>query len=215
MPGERHISLEDIDQCLPQTQCTECDFPSCADYAKALHERRTDINRCPPGGDVTITALAQLIDRPDVNLASDCKPFTGRLTAVVREADCIGCTLCIAPCPTDAIIGAAKHMHSVLQQNCTGCGLCVSHCPVDCIDLIEYHLKTPGQRWPHFDDHEVSYWKTLAKRRKLRLDSSDEPPAPAANSSELRRHIREAVNRERTRRWKKQKRSSAQILPSK
>jgi len=208
MPVEQRPSLEDIEQCLPQTQCTQCSYPSCTDYAQALSVKDADINRCPPGGDTTIAALAQLFGSSGKSLASDCQPFTQRLTAIVREAHCIGCTLCIAPCPTDAIIGAAKHMHSVVQQNCTGCGLCVNYCPVDCIDMIAYTPKPPGQRWKHFGDEEVRHWKTLAEKRKARQKLSAETLAPEIDSLELKRQIRDAVNRERNKRCKNARKQS-------
>ena len=121
-----------IDTLLPQTQCTKCGHDGCRPYAKALSEG-DDINKCPPGGDETIYALASLLDKPVIPLAEE--PILAKV-AFIREAECIGCTKCIQACPVDAIVGAAKLMHTVIAKECTGCDLCVTPCPVDCIDMI-------------------------------------------------------------------------------
>ena len=210
MNGTASPTLDDIESCLPQTQCTKCGYPSCSEYAVAVRERSADINRCPPGGEVTTKALANLLAAVNKPLAEDCEPFPGRQIARIRETDCIGCTLCIAPCPTDAIIGTNKHMHTVLLQNCTGCGICVDFCPVDCIEMIAYQPPGPGLKWTDFSEDEVSHWSGLARRRKTRLKSSDTNSIDAPDSVELKSQIREAVNRERSRRWKQAKRSRRQ-----
>lgn len=124
-----------INAILPQTQCTRCGYPDCAGYAQAIASGEAEINQCPPGGAEGIARLARLTGRPVQPL----NPANGleapRTVAVIDEAWCIGCTLCIAACPTDAIIGSNKLMHTVIESYCTGCELCVPVCPVDCISM--------------------------------------------------------------------------------
>jgi electron transport complex protein RnfB len=127
---------ERIDALLPQTQCTKCGYPSCRRYADAIATGEADINQCPPGGDAAIRGLAGLLGREVRRL----NPRNGieqpRRVAIIDEARCIGCTLCIQACPVDAIVGAAKLMHTVVTELCSGCDLCVLPCPVDCIDMM-------------------------------------------------------------------------------
>jgi Na+-translocating ferredoxin:NAD+ oxidoreductase subunit B len=127
---------EQIDALLPQTQCTKCGYPSCRRYAEAIASSEADINRCPPGGEAGIHKLAALLGRD----AKPLNPANGvegaRRVAVIDESSCIGCTLCIRACPVDAIVGAAKLMHTVVTDLCSGCDLCVAPCPVDCIAMV-------------------------------------------------------------------------------
>ncbi len=125
--------VEQIDQLLPQTQCGQCGYPGCKPYAQAIAEG-DEINKCPPGGESTIASLADLLGREATPLDGD-SDNTPKV-AVIREDECIGCTKCIQACPVDAILGAAKHMHTVIADECTGCDLCVEPCPVDCIDMV-------------------------------------------------------------------------------
>jgi electron transport complex protein RnfB len=125
-----------IDALLPQTQCTRCGYPTCRAYADAIALGDADINRCPPGGADGVAALAALLGRAPVGLDPACGVEAAPLVAVVDEAACIGCTKCIQACPVDAIVGAAKRMHTVIAAECTGCELCVAPCPVDCIALV-------------------------------------------------------------------------------
>jgi electron transport complex protein RnfB len=125
-----------IDRVLPQTQCTKCGYPACRPYARAIATGEADINRCPPGGDAGIRALAALTGRPYAPLDPACGTEQPRRIAVIDEARCIGCTLCIAACPVDAIVGARKLLHAVIAEFCTGCDLCLPPCPVDCIDMV-------------------------------------------------------------------------------
>ncbi|WP_407658218.1 RnfABCDGE type electron transport complex subunit B [Larsenimonas rhizosphaerae] len=124
--------IDEIDLQLPQTQCGKCGHPGCRPYARAIIEGEA-INKCPPGGQTTVARLSTLLDRPELPLEGD--PEQPRI-AVIREEECIGCTKCIKACPVDAILGAAKQMHTVISTECTGCDLCVAPCPVDCIDII-------------------------------------------------------------------------------
>jgi Na+-translocating ferredoxin:NAD+ oxidoreductase subunit B len=129
--------VEAIDALLPQTQCTKCGTAGCRPYAEAV-AAGTPHNRCVPGGADTIAALAALLERPVLMLdpAFGIEPETRRV-AVIREAECIGCTKCLQACPVDAIVGAAKLMHTVITDECTGCDLCIPPCPVDCIDMVD------------------------------------------------------------------------------
>ncbi len=120
---------------LPQTQCTRCGFPACRPYAEAIAAGEAPINRCAPGGAATISALAALLDRPTLPLDPAFGMEAPRQLAWIDEAICIGCTKCILACPVDAIVGAAKRMHTVMLEDCTGCELCIEPCPVDCIEL--------------------------------------------------------------------------------
>ena len=129
-------SADHIDALLPQTQCTRCGYAACRPYAEAIASGEAPINRCPPGGDAGIAALARLLDRPILPLDPECGTEGPMQLAWIREDDCIGCLKCVLACPVDAIVGASKRMHTVIAEACTGCGLCLPPCPVDCIDLI-------------------------------------------------------------------------------
>jgi electron transport complex protein RnfB len=118
---------------LPQTQCTRCGYPDCAGYADAIAQGQADINQCPPGGAEGVARLSALTGKPIQALNPEFGNETPRTVVFIDEAWCIGCTLCIAACPTDAIVGSNKRMHTVLEAYCTGCELCLPVCPVDCI----------------------------------------------------------------------------------
>ena len=128
--------VQRIDALLPQTQCTKCGYPACRPYAEAIARGEAEINQCPPGGDAAIRGLAELLGRKVLPL----NPRNGieqpRRVALIDEARCIGCTLCIQACPVDAIVGAAKLMHTVVTELCSGCDLCLPPCPVDCIEMV-------------------------------------------------------------------------------
>ena len=126
--------IEAIDRLLPQTQCGDCGFDACLPYAEALALHKTDINRCLPGGDETVKELAAYLRKEIKPLYKESK--NTNTIALIDEAVCIGCVKCITACPVDAIIGAPKQMHSVINQYCTGCELCIAPCPVDCISMI-------------------------------------------------------------------------------
>lgn len=129
-------AAERIDALLPQTQCTRCGYSACRPYAEAIARGEAPINRCPPGGASTIQALARLLGREPLPLDPGCGLEMPHHVARIDEARCIGCAKCLPPCPVDAIIGAQRHMHTVIAELCTGCELCVAPCPVDCIALV-------------------------------------------------------------------------------
>ncbi|WP_205694470.1 electron transport complex subunit RsxB [Crenobacter cavernae] len=136
--------IDKIDAILPQTQCGQCGHPGCRPYARAIADGGEDINRCPPGGEDGIRKLAELLGvdyKPFDEGAAQPKP---KAVAIIDEETCIGCTLCLQACPVDAILGAAKQMHTVIEAECTGCELCVAPCPVDCISMqpVDATLKT-------------------------------------------------------------------------
>lgn len=126
--------VEKVNQLLPQTQCAQCGFPGCLPYAEAIVSGEK-INLCPPGGQETVDALAELLGRSALSLENDTRDEP-RTIVRIRESECIGCTLCLPACPVDAIIGAPQLLHSVIEETCTGCDLCLEPCPVDCIDII-------------------------------------------------------------------------------
>ena len=128
--------VDQVDALLPQTQCGQCTYAGCRPYAEAIARGEADINQCPPGGEAVIIALADLLDveaKPLNAEHGDAKE--SRTVVYIDENTCIGCTLCIQACPVDAILGAAKHMHTVIESECTGCDLCIPPCPVDCIHI--------------------------------------------------------------------------------
>ena len=137
----RDSLIAKIDAILPQTQCRQCGFSGCEPYATAIAEGRAAINQCPPGGEQGIRKLAELLGVRPIPLNTKHGMTKPKAVAVIDEQACIGCTLCILACPVDAIVGAAKQMHTVFAAECTGCELCIAPCPVDCISMIP--LKQP------------------------------------------------------------------------
>lgn len=177
------LCAKKIDVLLPQTQCGECGFSGCLPYAKAIVAGES-IDKCPPGGVSTLEALAALLQK-------DAKPFIEKVAAntrkpsvaLIREADCIGCTKCIQVCPVDAIVGAGKLMHVVLTKDCTGCGLCVEPCPVDCIEMVEieepvYDRNRARQR------HEARLQRDLLQAQKAVASYVDNKKASGLNDGQ-------------------------------
>ncbi len=138
---------DQINDLLPQTQCGQCGYPGCRPYSQAIADGEA-INKCPPGGEATIAAIADLLDVEAIPLDEEHGEEKTKTVAYIHEDQCIGCTKCIQACPVDAILGAAKQMHTVIISECTGCDLCVEPCPVDCIDMIP--LAESLQTW-HWD----------------------------------------------------------------
>lgn len=156
-----------IDAALPQTQCTRCGYPDCASYAQAIAAGEAGINQCPPGGAEGIARLALITNRAPLPLDTQFG-IEGPLTVAVIDEDwCIGCTLCIKACPTDAILGSNKHMHTVIEPYCTGCELCIPVCPVDCISLDVVSEERTG--WQAWSDEQAALARTRYEQRAQRL----------------------------------------------
>ena len=181
-----------IDDALPQTQCKRCGYAGCRPYAEAIADGEAEIDRCPPGGDETIAALAALLGRDALPLDTS-RGMAGPLrVAHIDEATCIGCTLCISACPVDAIIGAPRRMHGVLTAACTGCELCVAPCPMDCIAMIA------GQReWTKKDARSA---RERFERRRKRLAIADTIAAREAEAPARLAAVAAALARARARR---------------
>jgi electron transport complex protein RnfB len=203
-----------IDALLPQTQCTKCGYAGCRPYAEAIAAGAAQINQCPPGGAAGIARLARLLRRPllPLNPANGIEKWLH--VAVIDEALCIGCTLCIQACPVDAIVGSAKMMHTVLAAACTGCDLCLPPCPMDCIALVPVE---PPRAWTpadaaaaraRFDAREVRLVREreyrddrLAAKALAKLDEIDagDDLAPAAIARK-KAVVQAAIERARARR---------------
>ncbi len=140
--------VDKIDAVLPQTQCGQCGFPGCKPYATALAAGEAEINLCPPGGEDGIHKLADLLGKEFKPFGGDTQP-KAKSVAFIDETTCIGCTLCIQACPVDAIVGAAKQMHTIVAQECTGCELCLAPCPVDCISMIVHEETINTWKWKY------------------------------------------------------------------
>ena len=140
--------VDQVDALLPQTQCGQCTYPGCRPYAEAIAAGEADINQCPPGGEATIQALADLLGVDPKPLNPEHGEHSEKTVVVIDEQVCIGCTLCIQACPVDAILGAAKLMHTVIAEECTGCDLCLPPCPVDCIEMIRRPDNNGAWSWP-------------------------------------------------------------------
>ena len=138
--------VDKIDAVLPQTQCGQCGFPGCKPYATAIAKGEADINKCPPGGEEGVKKLAELLGVEVKPLDAEPRP---KAVAFIDENTCIGCTLCIQACPVDAILGAAKQMHSIIASECTGCELCLAPCPVDCISMVPLSEDLTSWKWKY------------------------------------------------------------------
>lgn len=175
-----------IDALLPQTQCTRCGYAGCKPYAAAIAHGEAQINQCPPGGSATISALAKLLDRPTQPLNPTHGAETAPRVAWIDESRCIGCARCLAPCPVDAIVGAAKYMHTVLIERCTGCELCLPPCPVDCIELRGGPAPAAGQailNRMRFDAHSARLLNRAAERQRELDAKKAAAPRPAATNA--------------------------------
>ena len=186
---------------LPQTQCTRCGYPDCAAYASAIAQGAADINQCPPGGTEGVERLAAITGRPVLPLSVENGEETPRSVAVIDEAWCIGCTLCLAACPTDAIVGANKQMHTVIEEHCTGCALCLPVCPVDCIELVNVSGTASG--WQAWSTTQAAQAKQRYEAREARLAGEQEAAAsyvPAAAEATKRSVIEAALTRAKAQR---------------
>lgn len=185
---------ERIHDALPQTQCTRCGYPDCRAYADAIAQGDAAINQCPPGGAEGIGRLSALTGRPALTLDPQFGTEGPRAVAVIDETWCIGCTLCLDACPTDAIVGINKQMHTVIEPHCTGCELCIPVCPVDCISL---EVVTPGRSgWSAWSavqaDAARRRYAVHSTRRRLK-DVPAAVPAAVTASSDRKRSIVDAA----------------------
>jgi H+/Na+-translocating ferredoxin:NAD+ oxidoreductase subunit B len=194
-----------IDAVLPQSQCTKCGYPGCEPYARAVASGAAGINQCPPGGDRVIGRLATLLGRDRVPLDPARGVERPRHVARIDEQRCIGCTLCIQACPVDAIVGAARQMHTVVVELCTGCDLCVAPCPVDCITMTpatgrdaEWTRPRMDAARERFDRRERRLARDASQRVAARMHRSQ--PAAPLTAERKRAEIRAAVARVRARR---------------
>ena len=191
MTAVQLTSVDRINLLLPQTQCTKCGHPGCKPYAEAIAGGGA-INKCPPGGAATIATIAALLHRPVEALDPTHGIESPRKVAYIREAECIGCTKCIVACPVDAILGSARHMHTVITSECTGCDLCVAPCPVDCIDMLPAPTPQRSQHWKsRFEARQqrIAAEKTMAEQgrteraalvQQKQVQSGDAPTAAQA-----------------------------------
>lgn len=190
MNQQAPTSLADrIEDLLPQTQCTKCGYAGCRPYAEAIAEGSAAYNQCPPGGAEGVARLARLLGKPVIPI----NPVHGlereRPVALIDESVCIGCTLCIQACPVDAIVGAAKQMHTVIAELCTGCDLCVPPCPVDCIAMIPV---TPGKTgWDAWSQQAANAARRRHDQRTARLqrDKADNDARLAAKAAAKMKEI--------------------------
>jgi len=197
---------ERIDALLPQTQCTKCGYPACRPYAEAIARGEAEINQCPPGGDAVIRGLATLLGRE----ARPLNPRNGiaqpRRVALIDEARCIGCTLCIQACPIDAIVGAAKLMHTVVTELCSGCDLCVAPCPVDCIAMLPAVGADAIWDRTRADAARERFERRRSRQERERRERAERLAAPALkakkdpDAEKKRAIIQAAIERARARR---------------
>lgn len=165
-----NASVQALDNCLPQTQCTRCSYPCCTDYATAISQGSAKINQCPPGGEVTVGKLAQLMHQALVPLDPEFGEYQAKTLAFIIEDQCIGCVLCIKACPVDAIVGANKRMHTVIAAHCTGCELCLPVCPTDCIEMLpQVDVTHNVSDWPGYTINDIQQSKARYEQRLTRL----------------------------------------------
>ena len=175
-----------IDAALPQTQCTRCGYPDCATYAQAVALGEAGINQCPPGGAQGIERLAAIMGVPPLPMNPAHGHESARTVAFIDESWCIGCTLCIKACPTDAIVGSNKLMHTVMEPYCTGCELCIPACPVDCIQLDSVTGERTG--WAAWSAEQANEARERYAARQRRLA---QPGAQEETAADIRRSLQE------------------------
>jgi len=212
----RNNNLEDrIDALLPQTQCGKCDYDGCHPYARAIANNEVDFNRCPPGGNETIDQIAALLGRDSKPLQSSYIYQEHPHVAIINEELCIGCVKCINACPVDAIVGAAKLMHTVIDGVCTGCELCIPPCPVNCITMVPVHVEVGNyaksqltaqeRRRENADQAKARF---LARNKRLKKEAKEKKQAKKDNActsknTDKQAYIAAAVQRTRAKRMRR------------
>lgn len=194
--------LDDIDALLPQTQCRQCDYAGCRPYAEAIAAGKAPINRCPPGGDEVIAELAALLNMPVMPLSAAQGVAATPAVAVIDEAACIGCALCLPACPVDAIVGARKFMHTVIAAECTGCGLCLPPCPVDCITIVTTGAPRNRTAQRKASEHLRERYLAHQQRQTIRPDKrrGSKPASPVLDAAARKRAtLDRAITRARAR----------------
>ena len=185
---------DQIEDLLPQTQCTKCGYPACRPYAEAIARGEAEINQCPPGGIEGVRRLSSVTGRPVIPI----NPANGierpRPVAFIDESLCIGCTLCIQACPVDAILGAAKQMHTILPSLCTGCDLCVAPCPVDCISMLPVTNETGWDAWSQQAADAARARHDLRSERLQREKAENDARLAAKALEKMREVTLEATN---------------------
>ena len=205
-PAAQQALVERIDAALPQTQCTRCGYPDCQSYALAIARGEAEINQCPPGGAQGVARLAAITGRPELPLSAAHGTEVPRAVAVIDENWCIGCTLCLKACPTDAILGINKRMHTVIAPPCTGCELCLPACPVDCIRMENASGQATG--WAAWSAPQAEQARVRYQARQERLQREEAqaaatepvPPAPDNAPDPKRAAIAAALARARAQR---------------
>ena len=211
LPPHLNLLAERIHAALPQTQCTRCGYPDCAAYAQAIAAGSAAINQCPPGGAEGVQRLAAITGLPALPLNPTNGLESPRAVAIIDEAWCIGCTLCIKACPTDAILGSNRVMHTIIEPYCTGCELCVPVCPVDCISFENVTGERTGwQAWSQQDaDTALERYKVHSTKTPQTLPQSPEmlttlsPQVDSATGDKKRDAIEAALARSRAARQQK------------
>ena len=192
------ILIQRIDAVLPQTQCRRCGYDGCRPYAHAIAQGSATINQCPPGGDDAVAALSKLLGVPLLSLDRARGESGPLLGARIDETACIGCTLCVAACPVDAIVGAAKLMHTVIAQNCTGCELCLPPCPVDCIVMERVSdAPTVAQNRSRYDFRNFRLARDAAEKKAR---AAPRTRMPGAKGAQIAAAVAAAMERARKRR---------------
>lgn len=187
------VTANDIDALLPQTQCGLCSYKGCLPYATALADKTATIDLCPPGGVEGVIALGNLLNvDPAPYLPEMEKKTKPTLLAVIREAECIGCTKCIQACPVDAILGGAKQMHTVIADECTGCELCVAPCPVDCIDMITLPDRDTLTKKQNADQYRKRY---MAHQKRLEQETEQDNTPKRVSLADKKQYIEAALMR--------------------